>query len=393
MDYQTFEQYFLKEGRPTAAYVFSAEDLQERMELIRQKLPEKVRVLYAVKANPFLLPLLKDWVDAFEICSPGEEVLCEKHCVPAGQFVISGVNKQEREIAGALDYCGAESGAVFTIESENQAVLLEKLAAERGRQLPVLIRLTAGNQFGVDEETVFSLIAGRQAQLPHLQIRGLQFYSGTQKKGKKIARELQMLDRLIGEIREKLHFEVRELEYGPGLYVPYFEKEAEEEAAALEQLVNGLEQMEFRGGISLEMGRFIAAGCGYYVSRIADSKISQGTEYLILDGGIHQLNYYGQMMAMKKPYLLSKAEGEERTVCICGSLCTVGDVLARDMTLKDPQKGDILVFTRCGAYSVTEGISHFLSRDLPAVYLYHEKKLTCVREKKELWEDNYGRFA
>ena len=38
------------------------------------------------------------------------------------------------------------------------------------------------------------------------------------------------------------------------------------------------------------------------------------------------------------------------------------------------QEEDILLFERCGAYSVTEGSALFLSRELPAVYVYSEKK-------------------
>ena len=31
-------------------------------------------------------------------------------------------------------------------------------------------------------------------------------------------------------------------------------------------------------------------------------KQNSGVHYCIVDGGIHQLNYFGQMMAMKQPY-------------------------------------------------------------------------------------------
>lgn len=40
--------------------------------------------------------------------------------------------------------------------------------------------------------------------------------------------------------------------------------------------------------------------------------------------------------------------------------------------LHSPQKGDILIFERTGAYSVMEGMSLFLSRELPQVILYGE---------------------
>ena len=43
--------------------------------------------------------------------------------------------------------------------------------------------------------------------------------------------------------------------------------------------------------------------------------------------------------------------------------------------------GDLLVFDRIGAYSVTEGIYLFLSRQLPVVLTYTQKQgLSLVRD-------------
>ena len=59
---------------------------------------------------------------------------------------------------------------------------------------------------------------------------------------------------------------------------------------------------------------------------------------------------------------------------LCGSLCTTGDVLVRDVELPRLQMGDVLAFENVGAYTVTEGIGLFLSHALPAVYLFHEDR-------------------
>jgi len=55
---------------------------------------------------------------------------------------------------------------------------------------------------------------------------------------------------------------------------------------------------------------------------------------------------------------------------LCGSLCTTADVLARNVMLQNLKIGDILVFHRTGAYSVSEGMALFLSRELPEVNVY-----------------------
>ena len=77
---------------------------------------------------------------------------------------------------------------------------------------------------------------------------------------------------------------------------------------------------------------------------------------------------------MKKPFIkhYGSQDGEVREWTVCGSLCTSSDVLVRQYPFKDLNQGDHLIFGKTGAYSATEGMSMFLSRDLPLVLLYSE---------------------
>ncbi len=150
-----------------------------------------------------------------------------------------------------------------------------------------------------------------------------------------------------------------------------------------------LMQMQFDGQITLEMGRYMAASCGTYLTKVVDEKENAGIHYAIVDGGIHHLNYFGQTMAMKLPYFKQlngenfeeKVDGEENLTTVCGSLCTVSDVLVKKMPLHGKILGDVLAFENTGAYSVTEGIYLFLSRAFPKVIFLTEKNgLELVRD-------------
>lgn len=59
---------------------------------------------------------------------------------------------------------------------------------------------------------------------------------------------------------------------------------------------------------------------------------------------------------------------------LCGSLCTVADVMVREVVLPRLEIDNIIEFGHCGAYSVTEAPVLFLSRKLPAVYAYSKQK-------------------
>lgn len=104
------------------------------------------------------------------------------------------------------------------------------------------------------------------------------------------------------------------------------------------------------------------------MTRVVDRKTNQSQHYAIVDGGIHQLVYFGQSMAMRRPQvelLQPRDEDGVENWNICGSLCTVNDILVKQLPLSRLEVGDVLAFGNAGAYCMTEGISLFLSRDLP----------------------------
>lgn len=404
----------------TPCYVFDLDVLDARMEKLRRILGSRVKICYAMKANPFLVEHLNSRVDGFEVCSPGEFRICERSGIPMESIVLSGVNKEKKEIRRVLDLY--EGRGIYTIESEIQLHMLQECAEESGKILRVLLRISSGNQFGVDWDAAEVIIRERE-KYPNLHFIGIQQYTGTQKKKtEKIKKELELLDDFLVRMKEQYRYEAETLEYGPGLYVSYFPEEREkmreepqkkqqpkarkqepknarEEADEEEQLNvlrRQLDGLRFQGEIVLELGRYIAADCGYFFTKVVDCKENYGERYAIVDGGIHHINYYGQFMAMKIPECVHIPHGEtengneeaEKNWNICGSLCTSGDMLVKKMPLINLQLHDILVFGKVGAYSVTEAMYLFLSRDLPKVYSYHAKTDSKHddSEKKDLEE-------
>ena len=174
--------------------------------------------------------------------------------------------------------------------------------------------------------------------------------------------------------------ELCKLEYGPGLPFPYFEgDDFEDTLKPLKELQPRLKKIAEKCELTIEMGRFFASECGYYLSRVMDIKNANGVNYCIIDGGINHINYYGQIMGMKVPVIrhLPIPEGEKwaaksEKYAIAGSLCTTADVPVREIELSGLKEGDFLVFCNIGAYSVTEGLYMFLSRNMPKIILCEE---------------------
>ena len=249
-----------------------------------------------------------------------------------------------------------------------------------------MIRLTSGNQFGVNPEVLKTIIKEHDPNL--LKIDGIEYFAGTQKHSLKIIeKDIDNLIELVNDIESNLNFEIKEIEYGPGLPVFYFQEEEFNEDEYLENLNKLIEKFSNKV-VSLEIGRGIAASCGSYLTSVVDIKDNKNGNFVILDGGINQLVYYGQTMAMKIPHyeIIQDKKEEEVTYNLCGSLCTVNDYLVKNIRLNKLSIGDTFVFKNTGAYSSTEGIALFLSRELPKIIIVKEGKDYLVRDSKKTSE-------
>lgn len=383
---------------PTPLYIYDEDKFAHRFRVTDALLSDRIGLTYSMKANPFVVKEASGMAQHIEVCSYGEFKICEALHIPAEKLLISGVLKKESDFMEIAAYGGDR--ALYTAESPMQLKLIERAGERYGITLPVLLRLTSGNQFGMDASDILSLAAGR-GRFPHTQIIGLHFFSGTRKKNlKKTARELQKLDLFIQELYDKTGFSVQMIEYGTGFSAPYFENEKQTVTPAfMEEFRSLVSAMHYKGKMTVEMGRALAYDCGFYLTRVLDRKRSGSAVYCIVDGGIHQVNYDGQMHGMLSPLteLLrntpEETKKEDGTTCmICGSLCTVNDVLIADYKDGIPSVGDVLVFKNAGAYSVNEGMSTFLSHELPQIVLYTERDgFRTARKELPGWDLNLSR--
>lgn len=409
--------------KQTPYYVFDTDEFAKRAAMIKAALDckggRKIPLCFSIKANPFLLHRLPDELDRVEVCSPGELEICIALGIKPESIIYSGVMKEECDIRRAVEY----GAGILTCESIRHAKLISEVVADITTEtdlkndngsdsskkddcetVKVILRLTSGNQFGMSIDDIEYIIS-HPNEFEGISVIGLHYYSGTQKTLRKINKDLEKIDSALATLKEKYDFKPELVEYGPGLCVEYFEDDWEaKEQAALDEAAEVLKQFAGKYPLGIEMGRFLAASCGKYYTKVMDLKSTGDANYAILDGGIHHLNYFGQRMAMQVPpirvfdginWKLEKASdmcrirGAVRYECmndiikknvqkengcmdytLCGSLCTVADVMVREVELPGLEIGNIIEFGHCGAYSVTEAPALFLSRKLPAIYAY-----------------------
>ena len=376
----------------TPCYVFDIKKLKSRISYLQDSLPSKIDLCFALKANPFLGEVLKDIVSKFELCSYGEYKIASSSGIKPAKMVISGVYKDYEGLKEILSQ--KDSKILITVESFNQLNLIEKIGEELKITVKVLLRVTSNNQFGLSKNEIIKILENRYSY-QYLNIVGLHYFSGTQHfLLKHIKKDIDYIDKFLTELKDNLGYLAEELELGLGLPVNYFKEEKEfNETDFLHEVSNYLNNMTYNGHITLELGRSITSSCGSYLTKIVDLKKNDAGNFAIVDGGINHITYYGQMMAMKHPDVLlyPVRTGPKESYNICGSLCTINDILVKDLEVSNIKIGDILAFKRVGAYAMTEGISLFLSRDLPNVVLINDNHIEVVRNDVKTYHLNMAR--
>ena len=209
----------------TPVYIFDVDAIRDQVERFRKRLGAETGLCFAMKANPFLTAQISEMTDRIEVCSFGEFEICRKLGIPKERLLISGVLKRKKELLTVLEYCRGE--CVYTIESVQQFHILSTWCEANNEVLHVLLCLTSGDQFGMDEATVKNLICV-SGMCPFLKIDGLHYFSGTQKRSPaRLKKELIYLKEFVEVLSMEEHYEIRELEYDPDLWGPYFSREEE----------------------------------------------------------------------------------------------------------------------------------------------------------------------
>ena len=364
----------------TPAYVFDTNALNTHLKTMSSYLNQDIALCYAMKANPFLIETIAPTVRYIEVCSFGEFQICEARAIPMEKILLSGVHKDPIETDYIVKTYG--NALTYTIESLTQFHLLYDLASQYNVVLNVMVRLSSNNQFGVSEAD-FHTIGQAVCDGLHLNMMGVHYFAGTQKTAdNKYDREFTKLEAFIQDFEARYGYQHLDLEYGPGLAVDYF---FDDEAVRFDQFAHlcaSIQKISTRH-VTLEVGRFMVAYCGSYITKVVDTKIIADQHYCIVDGGIHHVSYYGQNMAMKTPPIthFPHQEGASTPWTVFGSLCTTNDILVRQAPLVNLEVGNLLIFHKTGAYAMTEGISLFLSHALPTVYcIDHHQTLTMIRK-------------
>ena len=374
----------------TPFFAYDRALLDQRVDELRSALPARVELSFAMKANPMpaVVQHLAGRLDRIDVASGLELQTALDTTIRTDKVSFAGPGKSPAEIRQAV-----AAGILIEVESRTEFRRVLTAGDQLGLEPNVAVRVNPDfavkgsgmrmgggpQQFGIDAEEVPAVL--REFATAGANVLGFHVFAGSQNlNAETIAVAQRHTVDLVSSLAEHLPTPVRYLNLGGGFGIPYVEKDQPLDlgtvAENLHELVDGpIASRMPEARPVVELGRYLVGECGVYVTRVLDRKVSRGTTFLVVDGGMHhQLAASGNFgQAIRRNYPVAVGNRVTRAsadaVTIVGCLCTPLDLLAKDVVLPPADVDDLIVIFQAGAYGLTASPTAFLGHPAPAEVL------------------------
>lgn len=391
-DWYTSEEGMLMIGGETAGalidragdtplFVYDMGIVRATVAQLRDAMPDGLHIHYAMKANPYppLLAAMAPLVDGFDVASAGELGFARVAGVASSAISFAGPGKRDDELRAAIS-----AGVTINLESAREA--RRALAIAEGLGIPprLAVRVNpdfdlkgsgmkmggGARPFGIDAAHAGAV--AREVIAAGAQWRGWHIFAGSQALDPLaiIAMQAQTLA-LAARLSDEVGHCPPLVNLGGGFGVPYFAGDLPLDPRpvglalgdALDARPDSLADSHF----AIELGRYLVAQAGVYLTRVVDVKDSHGERFAVVDGGLHhQLaasGNFGTVIRRNYPIAIANRFGAPPApdpVSIVGCLCTPLDRLGDKVQLPPVEVDDIVAIFQAGAYGMSASPAAFL---------------------------------
>lgn len=342
--------------------------------------------------------------DGLDAVSIGELYTAVKAGFPMEKVGFHGNNKTDEELRFAIEHGVGH----IIVDNLSELSRLEKIAKEMGVKARIMFRLKPGidahthkavmtgqidSKFGFAIETGEAFDAVKEAlSCENIELSGLHCHIGSQIFDIDPFEEAaRVMLRFIADVKNKLGFEIKELNLGGGFGIKYLE---EHDPAPFEvymervsEVVN--EECEKLGIIKpfifIEPGRSIVASAGITLYEAGSRKeIPDTRTYIIVDGSMADNPRYILYESEYEAVVANKAsQPRDERVTIAGRCCESGDLIGENMPLQHAEAGDIIAVLATGAYNYSMS-SNYNRLQKPAVVFVKDGKSRVVVKRESL---------
>jgi diaminopimelate decarboxylase len=382
----TLREVARRYGTPT--YAYDLERLRLQLAKLREHIPAAVEILYSLKANPALglCGFFADCGLGVDVASAGELATALKAGVAAKRILLSGPDKSP----AVLDQLRSVPEAIVSVDSVSE---LQLLAQEH---LPhrVLLRLrpdfrclavcTAGPdaRFGIP----FDDLPHCRKYLRNTRVVGFHVFAGSQILD--AATVIHHLRSAVDEClraAEVLGIAPEIIDMGGGFGVPYGPEEPELDLNLIGQELQSLVERAAPARLVMELGRFLVAESGWYLTRVLANQVVAGRPAVVVDGGTHQRGDSCGIGLRHKafPFALESSQTNSLVpTAVLGCLSHPGDVLVEAAPLPSLQPGDLLAFPNAGAYGLAASPVLFHGHTPPAEAVFDGATIELLRVRQ-----------
>ncbi|GAB1475824.1 diaminopimelate decarboxylase [Bacillota bacterium] len=391
----------------TPLYVMSEKAIVERIDQLKDSFLNKyanTRVAYAAKAfcTVAMLKLCNREGIGVDVVSGGELYTAIKSGFPPELIEFNGNNKLDAEIEMAVGY---GIGRII-IDGLDELPRIEECCRKHGKKMNVLFRITPGvgadshdyiitgkkdSKFGIplDEKVIFPQVE-MAIRSKHVNFLGFHFHIGSQIfENEAYLMSLDVLLDLVEEVKKRLGFDVKELNFGGGFGAAYTEEKRKPYSYYIKPIMDKLNGFyEGRGldrpAVVIEPGRSIVAEAGLTLYTIGSIKIIEGVrKYVSIDGGMTDNIRPALYSAEYSGIVATRADAPKTDpVAIAGKCCESGDVLIRNIRIaENTRAGDLFAIFSTGAYGYSMA-SNYNRIPIPAAVMVKDGKSQLIVQRQ-----------
>ncbi|RXZ77918.1 diaminopimelate decarboxylase [Paenibacillaceae bacterium] len=371
----------------------------------------KFQVAYASKAFCVMAmcAIVEEEDMSLDVVSDGELYTALQAGFPAGRIHFHGNNKTPDEINMALD---ANIGC-YVVDNFVELHLLNALAAEKGKSVNVLLRVTPGveahthdyistgqqdSKFGFDLGNGAAYRAIQEGlQLKNLKLLGVHSHIGSQifeVEGFRMA--VDKVSEFAVQIKSELGLTFEVINLGGGFGIRYTSEDAPLQVEEYVKAITDAIKSNFSQAgyplpeIWVEPGRSVVGDAGTTLYTVGTSKDIPGVrKYIAVDGGMTDNPRPALYESKYEAVLANRAnEAVQETVSVAGKCCESGDMLIWDLELPEVNIGDLLAVFCTGAYNYAMASNYNRIRRPAVVFVKDGQADLAVR--RESFNDIVG---
>ena len=349
-------------------------------------------ICFSVKANSNveILKVLKRMGSGADVVSGGELLKAIKSGIKPNKIVFSGVGKTEEEIKLAIK----KNILLINIESENEALLINKIAGKLKKKTSIGVRLNpdinapthkkistgkAEDKFGLSKTGIISFCLNSK-KLKNLRLDAISVHIGSQiLSANPFKKTLKVLEEIIK--KTKINFKFVDL--GGGFGIAYKKKDRKINLKNYSNLVEKFRK-KYNCNIIFEPGRAIVGNTAILVAKIQYLKKGSNKTFAILNAGMNDFMRVALYDAVHNIIpVIKNSKKNKGPLEFVGPICETTCKFIKYNKYQKIDQSDYVAISDVGAYGASLS-SNYNTKPLIAEVIINKTKFRVIRKKQDI---------